>query len=47
MAEILKQRFVNRSGLAWIRTHGTDCELNALCSGAINADSDEVEVGSG
>ncbi|MFI8981162.1 hypothetical protein [Ectopseudomonas khazarica] len=47
MAEILKERIVNRTGLAWVRTHATDTELNALCSNAIDVDSDDVEQSTG
>jgi hypothetical protein len=47
VAEILKERFVNINGLAWIRTHATDTELNALCSNVINTDTDEVEQSTG
>ncbi|MCY1452300.1 hypothetical protein D9M71_692100 [compost metagenome] len=47
MVETLKERFVNRNGVAWIRTHATDCELNALCSNAITADTEEIELSTG
>ena len=43
MAEILKEQVRNRNDIAWLRTHGVDPEGSALCSHAINPDSDNVE----
>lgn len=47
MAETLMERIVNRNGVAWIRTHATNCELNALCSSTIHADTEEIELSTG
>lgn len=47
MAEILKEQVRNRHDKAWVRTHGVDPEGSALCSGEINLDVENVEVGIG
>lgn len=47
MAIILVERFVNRAGIAWVRTHATDNELFALCSRELHPEIKDVEEGSG
>ena len=46
MAEILIEK-VRVKERAWIRTHGTDREVFALCSQAIHPDIDGVELSEG
>ena len=47
MAEILKEKYTNINGLAWIRTHGVDHEGTALCSIEVNEEIENIEVGIG
>lgn len=47
MVIILVERFINRAGLAWVRTHATDTEMNALCSRALHPSVERVEEGVG
>lgn len=47
MAIILVERFIKRAGQAWVRTHATDTEMNALCSRALHPGIERVEEGVG
>lgn len=47
MAEVLKERFLNKNGVAWVRTHATDTEQNALCTYSLNSETEGVELGVG
>jgi len=45
--KILKEKYTNINGLAWIRTHGVDHEGTALCSIEVNEEIENIEVGIG